>query len=115
MDTLPFAQKGSTMAKHHSYPPEFRSKLIELVRAGRSIDDLAREFEPSPQTIRNWIKQDELDSGRRNDGLTTQERDELGRLRKENKQLRLEREILSKATAWFARETETAPSKSSRS
>lgn len=115
MDTLPFAQKGSTMAKHHSYPPEFRSKLIELIRAGRSIDELAREFEPSPQTIRNWIKQDELDNGRRKDGLTTQERDELSKLRKENKQLRLEREILSKATAWFARETDATRSKSSSS
>lgn len=103
------------MAKHHSYPPEFRSKLIELIRAGRSIDELAREFEPSPQTIRNWIKQDELDNGRRKDGLTTQERDELSKLRKENKQLRLEREILSKATAWFARETDATRSKSSSS
>ena len=103
------------MANRYTYPPEFRHKIIELVRAGRSVDELAREFEPSPQTIRNWVKQDELDSGRRSDGLTTQERDELSKLRKENKQLRLEREILSKATAWFARETETASSKSSRS
>ncbi len=87
------------MAKHHSYPAEFRSKIVELVRAGRSIEDVAREFEPSTQTIRNWVEQDERDSGRRSDGLSTQERDELGRLRKENKQLKLEREILSKATA----------------
>lgn len=115
MDTLRIVQKGSTMAKRHSYPPEFRHKIIELVRAGRSIDELAREFEPSEATIRNWIKQDELDSGRRNDGLTSQERDELGKLRKENKQLRLEREILSKATAWFARETDATRSKSSSS
>ena len=103
------------MAKHHSYPPEFRSQIIELARAGRSIEDLAREFEPSQQTIRNWIKQDELDTGRRKDGLSSQERDELGKLRRENKQLRLEREILSKATAWFARETDATQSKSTRS
>lgn len=103
------------MAKHHSYPPEFRHQIIELVRAGRSVDELAREFEPSPQTIRNWVKQEELDSGRRRNGLTTQERDELGKLRRENKQLRLEREIVSKATAWFARETDATRSKSSNS
>jgi transposase len=76
---------------------------------------LAEEFEPTAQTIRNWIKQSELDNGQRYDGLTSDEKAELARLRKENKQLRLEREILSKAAAWFARETDAVPPKSSNS
>ena len=88
---------------------------MELVRAGRTPDELAKEFEPTANSIRKWVKQADLDEGRRKDGLTTEERRELRRLRGENKQLRLEREILSKAAAWFARETDTIPSKSSRS
>jgi len=100
---------------HQPYPPEFRQQILELVRAGRSPDELAQEFEPTAQTIRNWIKQAELDHGKREDGLSSEEKAELARLRKENKQLRLEREILSKAAAWFARETETVPPKSSNS
>ena len=98
---------------HVPYPPEFRQQILALVRAGRSPDELAQEFEPTAQTIRNWIKQAELDHGQRQDGLTSEEKAELARLRKENKQLRLEREILSKAAAWFARETEAVPPKSS--
>lgn len=98
---------------HQPYPPEFRQQILELVRAGRSPDELAEEFEPTAQTIRNWIKQAGLDHGKRQDGLTSEEKAELARLRKENKQLRLEREILSKAAAWFARETEAIPPKSS--
>ena len=98
---------------HQPYPPEFRRQILELVRAGRSPDELAQEFEPTAQTIRNWIKQAELDHGQRQDGLSSEEKAELARLRKENKQLRLEREILSKAAAWFARETEAIPPKSS--
>ena len=97
------------------YPPEFRRQMVELVRSGRTPHELAKEFEPSDQTIRNWVKQADLDEGRRKDGLTTEERQELRRLRRENKQLRIEREILSKAAAWFARETDSIPSKSSRS
>jgi transposase len=97
------------------YTPEFRRQIIELVRAGRSPDDLAKEFEPTAQSIRNWVAQAERDGGRRDDGLSSAERDELGRLRRENRQLRLERDILSKAAAWFARETNTIPSKDSGS
>jgi len=89
--------------------------MIELVRAGRSPEDLAKEFEPSAQAIRNWVAQADRDEGRRSDGLTNAERLELARLRKENKQLRLEREILSKAAAWFARETKAVPSRGSDS
>jgi transposase len=97
------------------YPPEYRKQIVELVRAGRSPEDLAREFEPSGVTIRNWVKQADLDEGRREDGLTTTEREELVRLRRENKRLRLEREILAKAAAWFARETNSLPPESSSS
>jgi transposase len=89
--------------------------MIELVRAGRSPEELAKEFEPSAQAIRNWVAQADRDEGRRSDGLTNAERSELARLRKENKQLRLEREILSKAAAWFARETKAVPSRGSDS
>jgi transposase len=91
------------------YPVEFRQQMVELVRAGRSPRALAQEFEPTEQTIRNWVKQAALDGGQRTDGLTTEELTELRRLRRENRQLKLEREILKKAAAWFARETKTVP------
>jgi len=97
------------------YPPEFRQQMVELVRAGRSAKALAQEFEPSEQTIRNWVKQADLDNGRRTDGLTSDEQAELRRLRRENRQLKLEREILKKAAAWFARETKTLPEPDSSS
>lgn len=97
------------------YPAEFRRQMVELVRSGRSPEELGREFEPSAQAIRNWVKQADLDEGRREDGLTTDEHTELSRLRRENRQLRLEREILAKAAAWFARETDSVPPKSSGS
>lgn len=87
------------------YAPEFRQQMIELVRSGRRAEDLAKEFEPSAQTIRNWVAQAERDAGVRSDGLITPEREELRRLRQENRRLREEREILSKAAAWFARGT----------
>ncbi len=93
------------------YPPEFREQMVALVRAGRTPESLSREFEPTAQTIHNWVKQDDLDAGRRTDGLTTAERDELRRLRRENKQLKIEREILKKAAAWVARETDSVPPK----
>jgi transposase len=89
--------------------------MIELVRAGRSVNELAREFEPSANAIRYWLKQAALDEGLRSDGLTTSEREELNRLRRENRVLREEREILSKAAAWFAQETGATPSRRSHS
>jgi transposase len=89
--------------------------MVELVHAGRSPAELAREFEPTAQSIRNWVTQTARDAGRGDGGLTTVEREELGRLRRENRQLRLEREILSKAAAWFARETNSIPPKGSGS
>jgi transposase len=97
------------------YPPEFRRRIVELVGKGRTPEELARQFEPSAQAIRNWVKQAALDAGDQTDGLTTEERDELRRLRREVRQLREERAILSKAAAWFARETNTIPSKDSSS
>lgn len=97
------------------YPPEFREQILALVEAGRSPRDLALEFEPTEQTIRNWIKQAALDGGRRTDGLTTSEREEVRRLRRENRQLKLEREILKKAAVWFARETKSIPESDSAS
>ena len=87
------------------YAPEFRRQMVELVRAGRSPEALAREFEPCAESIRHWVYQAERDEGLRDDGLTTAEKAELRRLRRENRQLRQEREILAKAAAWFARET----------
>ena len=95
------------------YPPELRRRLVELVRAGRSPEDLARDFEPTAQAIRNWVKQADLDVGKRTDGLTSEEREELSRLRRENRVLREEKEILKKAAAWFAGEaTQTPPKRS---
>jgi transposase len=87
------------------YPPEFRRQIEELHRAGRSIKELAREFEPCETTIAKWVKQTDVDEGRRTDAPTSAEQEELGRLRRENRVLREEREILKKAAAWFARET----------
>ena len=90
---------------HAPYAPEYRRRIIELARTGRSISELAREFEPSANAIREWVKQAELDEGQRSDGLTTSEREELNRLRRENRVLREEREILSKAAAWCVSRT----------
>jgi transposase len=95
------------------YPPEFRQQILALVEAGRSIASLSKEFGLSEQSIRNWRKHADIDSGTRTDGLTTAERDELRRLRRENRRLQQERDILAKAAAWFARETGSIPSSSS--
>ena len=97
------------------YAPEYRRQMVELVRAGRTPGELAREFGCSSQAIRNWVRQADRDAGRREDGLTSVEREELRQLRRENRQLREEREILKRAAAWFARETGTVPGRSSSS
>lgn len=78
------------------YPAEFRRRMVELVRAGRTAEELSREFEPSAESIRDWARQADRDEGRRDDGLTRAEREELRRLRRENRQLREDREILAK-------------------
>ena len=98
-----------------AYPLEFRQQMVELVRTGRTPEELSREFEPTAQTIHNWVKQTDIDSGLRSDGLTTEERSEFRRLKRENKQLRMEREILKKAAAWFARESNLIPDQGSSS
>ena len=100
------ARTGSRACRHCACP---------RARCARGSASLAKEFEPSAQAIRNWVAQADRDEGRREDGLTTVERDELSRLRRENRQLKLEREILSKAAAWFARETDVIPPKGSNS
>ncbi len=115
------------------YSPEFRRQMVDLVRAGRSPEVLAREFEPTAQSIGAWVAAADRQEGRREDvvpALAASERNELARLRRENKQLRLERGILSKAAAgsasltippgdrlrrWFARETGAVSSGSSGS
>src|SRR2546426_12811987 len=95
------------------YPPEFRRRLIELVRAGQTPEELARKFEPTAQSIRNWVRQADLDDGSRTDGLTTEEREELRQLRRENRTLRGERGVLKKAAARVAEEKEANPEKTS--
>ncbi len=100
------------------YAPEFRRQMVDLVQSGRDPADLAREFEPSAGSIRAWVALAARKEGGREEkgeGLSAAERDELCRLRRENKQLRVERDILSRAAAWFARETGAVPSGSSNS
>jgi transposase len=89
------------------YPEEFRREAVELVRSsGRSIPVVAADLGCSPQALRNWVRRSEIDGGLR-EGLTTEEREELRHLRRENRVLRQEREVLRKAAAFFARESET--------
>jgi transposase len=95
--------------KRGRYRPGLKRRIVDLVRAGRSVASLASEFEVSEQSIRNWVKQADVDEGRR-DGLTTEARAELRRLKRENKRLRMERDILKKAEAWFAEEGDSNPS-----
>ncbi len=97
-----------------AYPEEYRARLVELVRAGHRAEDLAKEYEPSAESIRRWAVQADIDDGAR-EGLTSEERKELGRLRREVRELKIEREILKKAAAWFARETGTVPERGSNS
>ena len=96
-----------------AYPAEFRHRLVDLVRSGRTPEELAEKFEPTAQSIRNWVAQADRDDGVRADSLASDEREELRRLRREVKTLR--EEILKKAAAWFARETGSIPPKDSSS
>jgi len=103
------------MSRSQPYPPEYRQQILDLHRGGRTIASLAREFEPCEQTIRNWKKQGDLDAGRRTDGPTTSAQEEITELRRRLRRVEQERDILAKATAWFAQETTETPDGSSRS
>jgi transposase len=87
------------------YPPEFRRQAVALVRSGTPIKQAAADLGVSEQTLRNWVRQGDIDAGRA-EGLTSDEREELRRLRRENRRLQQEREILKAAAAFFARETD---------
>ena len=89
------------------YPDDFRREALQMLRAGRSPRELAEALGVSEQTLRNWRRQDQRDHGERDDGLTTDEREELRRLRRENARLMQERDLLKRAAAFFAAETET--------
>ena len=100
------------------YPAEFRQQIIELARAGRTPAELSREFGCSAQTIINWVAQAAIDAGKPlpgKGGLSTAEREELSRLRRQVRQLQMERDILAKATAWFAAKGERTSTTSSNS
>ena len=88
------------------FSPEFKAETVELVRSsGKSIPQICQELDLTETTVRNWVRQAQVDSGER-DGLTTDERDELRRLRAENKTLRMERDLLKKAAAFFAKDSD---------
>jgi len=101
------------MRRKH-YPPEYKRRLVELVRAGRTIMDVAHEFKLAESTIYRWLHQARVDGGER-EGLSTDEKAELARLRREVAQLREEKEILKKFAAWSAQEANWNPRKRSNS
>ena len=90
-----------------AYPDEFRREAAQMLRAGRTPRELAESLGVSQQTLRNWRRQDKIDRRERDDGLTSDEREELRRLRRENARLKQERDLLKRAAAFFAKETET--------
>jgi transposase len=100
-----------------AYPPEFRAQLVALARTGRSVEQLAREFEPSAHTIRTWLRATDRHGGgdkvAAGEALSEAELMELQRLRREVRQLRQERDILAKAAAWFAQNDATSSRSSS--
>jgi transposase-like protein len=116
VEPVPLWHKEPTMPKSHPpYDVEFRRRVVELARSGKAIEALSREFGPTSTSIRNWVRQSDLDEGVRKDGLTSDEKAELTALRRENARLREERDILKKAAAWFAQESTTTPKRRSDS
>ena len=97
------------------YTPEFKRQMVGLARSGRTPASLSKEFGPSAWTIGLWVKQDARDAGKGDGGLSSAEREELTRLRRENRRLKEERDILSKAAAWFATEGSASSKRSSGS
>jgi transposase len=100
------------------YAAEFRRQMVELARAGRTPTELSREFGCSAQSISNWVGRAAIDEGKPlpgKDGLATAEREELVRLRRQLKQVQMERDILAKATAWFAAKKDGTSTPSSNS
>ena len=92
--------------KRRAFTPEFKAETVRLIReSGKSIGAVARELDLTETAVRDWVRQAEVDAGRgRSGALTTEEREELARLRREVRTLRMERDILKKATAFFAKE-----------
>jgi transposase len=94
--------------KRRSFTPEFKAEVVRLVSAGgKGIGQIAAELDLTETAVRDWVKRAEVDAGKHAAGegpLTTDEREELRRLRRENKRLEMERDILKKATAFFAKE-----------
>ena len=89
------------------YPEEFRREAVQLVRGGRKVSDVAESLGVTEQSLRTWVKQDQLNRRERDDGLRSEEREELRRLRRENARLTQERDLFKRAAAFFARETES--------
>lgn len=91
--------------ERRSFSPEFKADAVKLVRSGKTVTQVARELDLTQPALREWVRRAEADAGERQDVLTTEERQELARLRRENKQLRQEREILKAAATFFAKES----------
>jgi len=97
---------GKQRRPRRAFTPEFKAEIVEVCRRGdRSVGQVAKDFDLTETAVREWVRQADLDSGLRTDGLTTAEREELARLRRENRRLTEDVEILKRATAFFAKET----------
>lgn len=91
--------------RRRSFTPEFKAEIVDACRRGdRLVGQVARDFDLTETAVRAWVKQADVDAGRQ-DGMTTQEREELAQLRRENRRLREDVEILKRATAFFVKET----------
>ena len=97
---------GKKPRRRRSFTPEFKAEIVELCQRGdRSVGQVARDFDLTETAVREWVKQADRDAGTRHDGLSTAEREEINALRRENRRLREDVEILKRATAFFAKET----------